>query len=321
MIVVGGEALVDLVVRDGHVRAIPGGGPFNTAIALGRLGTPVGFCGQLARDRFGRMLERHLSESEVDLTYARRGDEPTPLALAFPTETGEAEYTFYLAGTALSGTTPETLPAFGPEVVALHLGTLALAVDPPASAFEALLERESAHRVVVIDPNARPGVMRDPARYRVRFERWTSRAQVIKLSLSDAAWLYPEVAPEDVVQRLLSFGAKLVALTLGPDGAIATTAVGSARVPAARIDVVDTIGAGDAFGAGLLHRLLELEKLDTSSIGGLDDAELDDVLTFATAVAALQCSRAGSQPPTLHEVERFLHEPPERAMDRGSERD
>jgi fructokinase len=135
---------------------------------------------------------------------------------------------------------------------------------------------------------------------------WSEQAHVIKLSDDDAEWLYPGLAYETVVESILERGARLVVLTLGSGGALASTPDSSARIPALRVNVVDTVGAGDAFGAGLLRRLWETDRLDARAVGSMRDGELTDVLAFAAAVSALQCSRAGASPPTLAEVERFL---------------
>jgi fructokinase len=153
VIAVVGEALIDLVADDGALRPFPGGGPFNTAVALGHLDVPVGFLGCLSYDRFGRALEERLAASGVDRRYVLRGPAPTPLAVVQTTADGDAEYTFYLLGTAYACIAPANLPVLGPEVVALHVGTLALATDPPSSALELLIERESQARLIVIDPN------------------------------------------------------------------------------------------------------------------------------------------------------------------------
>jgi fructokinase len=306
LIVVAGEALIDLIEQDGALRAFPGGGPFNTAVALGRLGMPVGFLGRLSQDRFGRLLEDRLAESGVDRRYVLRSGAPTALAVVHDTGGGEHEFTFYLERTAYADLVPEELPALEPAVVAVYLGTLALATDPPAAALEALIERESATRLIVIDPNVRPAVFGDPPAYRARFESWAAEAHVLKLSVEDAGWLYPMLATQHVVDRLLELGARLVVLTFGEDGAIARTASGEARSASPPVEVVDTVGAGDAFAAGLLRRLHELGLLDPEAVGRLGEDELADVLRYATVVGALQCARAGAAPPTLDEVERFL---------------
>lgn len=305
MIAVAGEALIDLVERDGALHPLPGGGPFNTAVALGRLGVPTGFFGRLSNDRFGDLLARLLSESGVDDRYVLRGSAPTPVAIVRTSEDGDAAYSFQLAGTAYADLTPEDLPDLGPEVAALHLGTLALATDPPASTLEGLLRRESDRRLIMIDPNVRPDVIDDRDAYRARFGNLLSSTHLVKLSARDAEWLYPELEPSACADLLLSRGVRLAVVTLGAEGAIASTGAGSVRVEAFDVDVVDTVGAGDAFGAGLLRRLWESERLDPDTVGSMDGWELDGVLRFASAVAALQCSRAGAVPPTLAEAHAF----------------
>jgi fructokinase len=305
MIAVAGEALIDLVERDGTLHPLPGGGPFNTAIALGRLGVPTGFLGRLSYDQFGELLVGLLRESGVDDRYVLRGSAPTPVAVVHTSDDGDAEYSFHLAGTAYAELTAADIPELGPEVVALHLGTLALATDPPASALEDLMRRESELRLIMVDPNVRPGVIDDRDVYRARFEGWLSVAHLVKLSARDAEWLYPEFGPEACALRLLSLGARLAVITLGPEGALAVSGAGVARVASQPVDVVDTVGAGDAFGAGLLRRLWVSDALNADAVASMDEPALEDALSFACAVAALQCSRAGAAPPTLEEVDEF----------------
>ena len=306
MIAVAGEALIDLIADGNGLHPYPGGGPFNTAVALGRLGVPVAFLGRLSDDAFGRLLDERLAESGVDRRYVLHGEAPTPLAVIHATSDGDHAFSFYLAGTAYADVTLADLPPLDPEVAALHVGTLSLATDPPAAAFEQLIERESTTRLVVVDPNIRPAACGDRDAYVRRFESWCDRAHVIKLSDDDVEWLYPGVAYETVVETILGRGTRIVVLTLGPEGALARTHAASARTGSPRVDVVDTVGAGDAFGAGLLRRLWERDRLDAQSIDLMDDEELADVVTFAAAVATLQCSRAGATPPTIDEVERFV---------------
>jgi fructokinase len=267
---------------------------------------PVGFLSVLSTDSYGRLLERTLDESGVDLRHVLHTDAPTTLAVAHVAHDGDAEYTFDTSGTACTTLRPESLPPLATEVVALHVGTLALATDPPRSAYEALIERETDKRVIVLDPNIRPPLCGDRDLYRARFERWIGLAHVVKLSAADAAWLYPCLTPVAACDLLLAMGARLTVLTLGPNGAIARTATRGAAARHAPVEVVDTVGAGDAFGAGLLRRLWALDRLDRDHVGELDDTELADVVSFATAVASLQCMRQGSSPPTLVEVEAYL---------------
>ncbi len=306
VIAVAGEALIDLIADDTGLHAYPGGGPFNTAVALGRLGVPVGFLGRLSEDAFGRLLDARLAESGVDRRYVLRGRAPTPLAVVDATSDGNHKFSFYLAGTAYADVSITDLPTLGPDVAAVCVGTLALATDPPAAAFEELIRRESDRRLVAIDPNVRPAACGDRDAYVRRFESWAERAHVIKLSDDDADWLYPGVAHERVVEAILARGARLVVLTLGPDGAVARTSSAAARTAAHRVDVVDTVGAGDAFGAGLLGRMWQTGRLDARVVGLLNDEELEELITFAAAVAAIQCSRAGASPPALEEVDRLL---------------
>ena len=304
MITVAGEALIDLVERDGTLHPLPGGGPFNTALALGRLGVPTGFLGRLSYDQFGELLVGLLQESGVDDRYVLRSQAPTPVAVVHTSDEGDAEYSFHLAGTAYADLTAADMPELDPDVVALHLGTLALATYPPAAALEGLMRRESERRLIMVDPNVRPDVIGDRDVYRARFESWLSDAHLVKLSARDAEWLYPELEPWACAQRLLSLGARLADVTLGPEGALAVSGAGEARVASQPVDV-DTVGAGDAFGAGLLRRLWVSDALNAEAVASMDDPALEDALSFACAVAALQCSRAGAAPPTLEEVDGF----------------
>jgi fructokinase len=303
MILVAGEALLDLVVSDGAVLPSPGGGPYNTARALGRLGASVGFLGRLSEDYFGSMLTNVLAESGVSLRYASRGPEPSALAIAHRTADGEADYSFYLGGTTFGYATfavPEV------DVRALCVGSLALALEPPASALEALVEQERRNRIVVIDPNVRAEAIAEHDGYRARFDRCCRAAHIVKLSASDASWLLPGMAPEEVAERLVELGAELVVVTLGSDGAIARTRRAGGRVPAQPVDVADTIGAGDAFGAGLLVALDQRGSLVPGRLAALGESELEQVLRFASAVAALTCARSGAETPTLSEVAGLL---------------
>jgi fructokinase len=303
MILVAGEALVDLVVTDGAIVPSPGGGPYNTACALGRLGAPVGFLGRLSEDYFGSLLAHVLTESGVSLQYTSRGPEPSALALAYRSADGEADYSFYLGGTTF-GYAAFSKP--GSDVRALYVGSLALALEPSASALEALVERERERRIVVIDPNVRAAAITEDGGFRARFDRCCRAAHIVKLSASDASWLMPGMGHEEVALRLLELGAELVVLTLGADGAIARTQLARRRVAAQPIDVADTIGAGDAFGAGLLVALEDRRALVPGRLTALSGADLEYVLRFASAVAALTCARPGAEMPTLSEVAELL---------------
>jgi fructokinase len=306
VIVVGGEALVDLVEADGLLRPVPGGGPFNTAIALGRLGVPVAYFGTLSRDDYGSVFARLLIEDGVDMSLVRWSDAPTPLAVVHRHDDGGNTYTFYLAGTSFTDLSPAAVPPLPESVSAIHVGTLGLAVDPPAAAYEALLEREAGRRTIVLDPNIRPAVFGDQKLYQARFERLARLADIVKLSADDGHWIYPGLEPADVLERVLALGPRLVALTLGPLGAIAASADGRAQVPAVEVAVEDTVGAGDSFGAAMLAALSERDALGQQATRPLDDALLQEVVTYAVTASAIACTRTGAVPPYRAEIDDWI---------------
>lgn len=306
MIVVGGEALVDLVDEQGELRPVPGGGPFNTAIALGRLGVPVAYLGTLSNDEYGSVLAGLLVEAGADMSLVRWSDAPTPLAVVHQHDGGGNTYTFHLAKTSFTDLPPDAVPALPAEVWAIHVGTLALAIDPPAAAYAALVERESGRRTIVLDPNVRPAVFGDQAAYRARFERIAGLVTIVKLSEDDGAWIYPGLEPADVLERVLALGPRLVAITMGTAGAIAASAEGYARVPAVPVTVADTVGAGDSFGAALLAALAERDALELDAARPLDDTLLEEAVTYAVTAAAITCTRTGAVPPSRAEIDAWI---------------
>jgi fructokinase len=295
--VVCGEALVDLVATaGGGLRPLPGGGPFNTARALARLGVPTAYLGRLSTDGFGRLLAGCLAEDGVDLSRASWGEEPTTLAVVELDHDGAATYKFYVEGTSAPHLLPQMLPAdIGTDVTALHLGTLGLLMEPVGSTLTALAARERGARLLMIDLNVRPSLVRDAAAYRVRLESLIAMGSLVKASDADLAWLYPGDHPEAAATRILAGGAQAAVITLGAEGAFAVHPGGSVRVRAPRVEVVDTIGAGDAFGAALLAWLDE-RRLVAPQLA-LSDSELEAALEFAVRVAAITCTRAGAEPP------------------------
>src|SRR6266508_1482415 len=262
MIVVGGEALIDLVPEPSTMdnslaplRPFPGGGPYNVAISVGRLGIPVRFLSRLSTDIFGDALLRRLHESGVDSSMVQRGDEPTTLAVAGIGADGSARYSFHVAGTAdRLVADPGELPA---EVTTLSLGTLSLLLEPGASTYETLLRRHARRGgLTVLDPNIRPVLVRDPAAHRARFASWLPDIGLLKLSDADARWLADDHEPEKAVREWLANGPAAAVLTRGADGLAAVTTAGElVEVPAKKVTVVDTIGAGDTVHGALLYWL------------------------------------------------------------------
>jgi fructokinase len=306
VIVIGGEALVDLVDDQGSPRPVAGGGPFNTAIAFGRLDVPVGFLGSISRDAYGEMLVDRLVVAGVDTSLIRRSDAPTPHAVVHRQHDGRNDYTFQLSGTSLLDMSPENLPVLPEEAWALYVGTLALAVDPPATAYEALVDREAGRRQIIFDPNVRPAIFGDAAAYRRRFERLAQLADLIKLSHDDAAWIYPGLSIEDVLELVLGLGPRIVALTRGEHGAVAASSDGFADVDGIAVAVVDTVGAGDSFGAALVAALVEAGAFGPGATQTADDALLHRAVAYAVAASAITCTRTGAVPPSRGEIDSQL---------------
>lgn len=303
MIVVCGEALIDLVVEaDGRLRPAPGGGPFNTARAIARLGAPVAFLGRLSTDEFGRGLCTLLEEDGVDTSLVSRGDEPTTLAIARLDAGRAARYDFYHVGTSAPNLGPAMVPAkLGHDVDAVHVGSLGLVLEPMASTLFELMRRESARRVVMLDPNVRPVLISNADAYRSRLESAMALGAIVKASQEDVRWLYPGVDLEPAASRMLAAGARLVVITLGVEGAAGFTRRGGTRVRAPSVDVVDTIGAGDTFGAALLAWLHERGLLARDL--SLEEPELESALEFACRAASFTCGRAGADPPRRDQLE------------------
>jgi fructokinase len=302
VIVIGGEALVDLVDDGGTPRSVPGGGPFNTAIAFGRLGVPVGFLGTISRDGDGQMLATRLLDAGVDTSFVRWSDAPTPRAVVHHLGDGRNEYTFHLSGTSLADLPPNELPVLPEEAWAVYVGTLALAIDPPASAYETLVDREAGRREIIIDPNVRAAIFGDADSYRRRFERLVRLADIVKLSEDDAVWIYPGLPAEDVLKLILDLGPRVVAVTRGENGAIAGSNGAVVDIDGIPVDVVDTVGAGDSFGAALIAALVDEGAFGPHATRTADKAVLARAVSYAVAASAITCTRTGATPPSRAEI-------------------
>jgi len=301
VIVVGGEALIDRIQNDdGTQRAAPGGGPFNTARALARLGVPTAFLGRLSDDVFGRELASALISDGVRLDLTSIGPEPTTIAIADVDDEGFAEYEFLVQGTSAPNLTPEMVPEeLGPDVGALHVGTLGLILEPMASTLAELVSRECGKRLVMLDPNIRIGLIPDDE-YRDRLKTSMSQSAVVKASEADLAWIYPGLDYELAAEEILQAGVSLVVVTLGSRGAFGAHPSARIHVDAPHVEVVDTIGAGDAFGAAFLAWLHDHGFLGPTL--RLEDDELKAALEFACLAGALTCTRAGAEPPWKSEM-------------------
>ncbi|MCH0541719.1 carbohydrate kinase [Streptomyces sp. MUM 203J] len=313
MITVVGEALVDLVGTAGRPRdftALPGGSPANVAVGLGRLGQEVVLATHLGDDTLGHLVRGHLEGSGVVLRQLGGAPAPTSLAIATVDGEGRADYDFRITWDV------RTPPPPGPGCLAVHTGSLAAGLAPGADAVEAFLAAERARGAVTLslDPNVRPSLLPERREVVSRVERQVAMVDVVKVSAEDLGWLYPGVPDTDVARRWLASGPGLVVVTLGRAGAYGmTAAAGEVRVAASPVDVVDTVGAGDAFTAGLLDRLGRAGLLGgdgRARLAVIGAEELRGALRAASGVAALTCTRRGAEPPTRAEVDAVFPAPP-----------
>lgn len=308
-----GEGLMDflpITESDETVgfRLAPGGSILNVAVGLARLGAPVAFAGKLADDFFGRRLRDYLRTEGVRLDYLTVA--PGYSTLAFVTRSAasaEPSFSFYGDGAADTTLALTDLPdALFAETALLHIGSISLLRGVTPLAVGEVAARLRGRALLSLDPNIRPGLVEDEAAYRATLAHLIAQTDTLKLSLADLAWLEPGAEHEEplaVAARYVARGPALVALTLGAAGAVIATASGLAlhqRAP--RIAIADTVGAGDAFAAGLLAALVERGATSRAALLALPQAELAEALRWATLVAGLTCGRAGANPPTRAEA-------------------
>jgi fructokinase len=307
MILSCGEALIDMLPRtstEGEACFAPyaGGAVFNTAIALGRLGAPSAFFSGVSNDMLGEILADTLTASKVDTRYLARSDRPTTVAFV-KLVNGQATYAFYDEATAGRMLSTDQLPTLPASIATLFFGGISLVNDPAASTYEALQARECATRVTMIDPNIRPGfIAGKEAAYRARIERMIARADMVKLSDEDLHWLEGPGALTGLARGILQKGPKVVFITEGANGARAVTAAQDVFVAAQKVTVVDTVGAGDTFNAGVLAALHQAGALTKAGVASLSDATLEAALSLGSRSAAVTVSRAGANPPWAHEL-------------------
>ncbi len=308
MILCCGEALIDMIAEptvSGGKGFVPhsGGAIFNTAIALGRLGIQTGLLSGLSTDMFGEQLIAALQISHVATSHVVRSDRPTTLAFV-QLKDGHATYSFVDENTAGRMLQPEDMPDQLTGVSALYFGGISLACEPCADAYAATLDRHGADRAVMLDPNIRPGFIKDQTRYRTRLNRMIAQADIIKVSDEDLDWIIP--GPESHAEKiplLLRAGPAIVVVTKGGDGATGYLSDGTdVSVPVQRVEVVDTVGAGDTFNAGVLAALSQAGHLNKPALRSLPASGLRDALEYGAKVAAVTVSRAGANPPWAQEL-------------------
>jgi len=311
-VVVAGEALVDLVGEvDGRLRPLPGGSPFNVAVGLGRLDVPTGFLSAIADDGFGTLLAARLDDAGVTIMPATRTSRPTTLAMVHLDTDGHASYGFYLDGTSATGMTDEDVaagvtdvPTSAGAVLHVSLGAVTLAASGTGALLGRLLADAHTRPLVSLDPNVRPPVMADLAAERAAIAAAVAVVDLVKVSDADLETLHPGRDPLAVAGAWARSGPALVVVTRGKHGATALRSDGGRlTVASLPVHVVDTVGAGDAFTAGLLAALDERSLLERSALGAADVDVLREVLTFAARVAALTCMRHGADPPRRSELD------------------
>jgi fructokinase len=311
MILISGEALVDLIpdrVRESAYDAVLGGSPYNVAIGLARLGAPTAFVSRLSVDANGEAFAAALAKARVDLSFTARANEPTTLAFVMrgTAETG-ARYSFYLDSTSFDGAWP-----FPPEWPAgarhLHVGSISALDARHGESVVLALTRARGQATTSFDPNIRPLVTPDRAKVIVLVERQLALASIVKASEEDLHWLYPDREPEASIADWARRGPYFSVVTRGAAGAVAYLGALRLEVRAPKVEVADTVGAGDSFMSALIAAM-DADKALGKSAGAPSAASLSRWLNFAATASAITCTRKGSDPPTRGEVEARLQQP------------
>jgi fructokinase len=307
MILCCGEALIDMLPRKGADGAdvyqpFLGGSVFNTAVAIGRLGAPVGFFAGVANDFFGDSLMDGLKAAGVATKHVKRKNRHTTLALVKLTD-GHARYAFMNEGTADRMLEKRDIPTLPAAVKALHFGSISLIPEPCGGTYESLLTKASKSRVISIDPNIRPTLITDKAKHLKRLKRLMAKADIIKISDEDVKWMTGASNFKKVAHTWLKSGAKIVAITLGGEGCQIFTKSIAFTLEAPKVRVADTVGAGDTFTAGFLTHLHHNKRLSKEAVASLDETSLRAAATFAMKCAAVTVSRPGADPPWAKEVD------------------
>jgi len=288
-----GEVLIDIL----PMGPVVGGGPANTAKALARLGYEVDFIDGISTDAYGVSAKKELSRDGVGLALSLTSDKPTCTATVTLDSKGSASYEFLIDNTATFDFNSSWLPdpeRLKPSV--LHIGTLVTIIEPGANVLFDWAVKVGEFAPIVFDPNIRPSVMADKAKYAAAVEKWVSISSVVKVSDDDIKWLYPTDSLDAVAHRWIDAGVSCVVITRGAKGLIGFTSSGMEEVDGARVDVVDTVGAGDTVGA------IVVEGIIKHSVHGLQGQILNALLHKAAIAAGITCSRAGAQPPRAHEL-------------------
>jgi fructokinase len=306
MILCCGEALIDFLPRKGADGAdvyqpFNGGSIFNTAIALGRLGAKVSYFGGLSTDFFGDSLIEEFKRSGVDIKPAKIQDLDTTLAMVKLTN-GQARYIFVDAASAGRMVTKKDLPKLTKACAALHFGSISLIPEPCGTAFEALMKRETKTRVISLDPNIRPTLIKSKREHMARLNRLIPMCDILKISDEDVHWMTGHSDLAKAAKAWLKKGPKIVAITKGGDGVEIYTKAYAFTQAAPKVVVADTVGAGDTFTAGLLATLMQEGHLTKAKLAEIREDDLRFAVDFAARAAAVTCTRPGANPPWAKEM-------------------
>jgi fructokinase len=304
MIISLGEALIDFVgEKELSFNGFPGGSPYNTAIAISRLGIECRFLGRISRDLFGKKLVDYLNENNVGTDLVLRTDDKTTLSFVEKQKDGQACYAFFSNDAADRNWKVEELASI--EIPAdaqiIHFGSISFSQEPGGTAITGFLEKNSRF-LLSFDPNIRPSIIENRKNYMDRFERICRISTIIKLSDEDLKWIFPRMSREQSLKNLLDYGISLIALTEGKEGASLINKKGIIKTPVFKLSVADTIGAGDTFHGALLTYIHKKKWFDRMLLSELKTEDLEAMGNFANKAAAINCSRSGANPPTEGEM-------------------
>jgi len=310
MVLCIGEAVIDMFYKQQYFYPLPGGCTYNTSIALGRLGAQVSFLGRISKNFFGDIQVKRLRENNVNTDFIIRCEENPILAFIKTEEGKNPEYAFYEEGTADRLLSAKDLPSAIPlGTTCIAFGSVSMLMEPIATTIETLIFNESKNKVIAFDPNIRTFMIKDRETFIKRMEKWLGICTIAKISSEDFEYIYPDLSPEEALQKTIKLGTCLAIVTLGCDGAIALLkrddgSVLKVSVPGVKIPkVADTVGAGDTFQGALLAWFELRGKLSHNDIINISESDLNDALIFANKAAAFVCTRDGAQPPTMKELE------------------
>jgi fructokinase len=307
MIICCGEALIDMIpttLDSKETAFIPkiGGAVLNTSICLGRLGADVGFLGAVSKDLFGEQILEELINSKVNTSFCLETSNNTTLAFA-KIANGTTTYSFFDENSSNRTICLKDVVLDDNKVDTIYVGGISLMSEPNGSEIENFITKESSKKIVFYDPNVRPNFIEDRSLFIQRFEKILSQSDIIKISEEDLEWLYPDGSFEEIYKQWLELGLSIIVLTRGSEGAIIKTKNCEATSRGEKVEVVDTIGAGDIFNGALLFSLSNHKSFSKKDLINIDKESLEKSLKFANKIAAISVGRIGANPPFFNELD------------------